>query len=212
MDIRRGSRINTDPFPKRAPKTQASRGAVQSMFPLEKFFWLNSLSPRSWISDSFRQDIGQTSTWKVLFLLKLFISKKSDQFLQSGGNLFGSALGHNDLTSMTSGKLHWENGFVCFETVSDYFRDHFSLSGQVKVGKFTSREVNWIWQIHVFVEQGRQKKKQTKQNKTNKQKQEWRTCKVVALLTEPIFCHFSRDAPVVSVCMVFYMYSSLRGG
>ena len=23
--------------------------------------------------------------------------KKSDQFLQSGGNLFGSALGHNDL-------------------------------------------------------------------------------------------------------------------
>ena len=52
-----------------------------------------------------------------------------------------------------------------------HFRDHFSLSGRVKVGKFTSREVK-IWQIHVAVEQGRQKKKQTKQNKTNNQKQE----------------------------------------
>ena len=34
---RRGSRINTDRFPKRAPKAQASRG-VQGMFPLGKFF------------------------------------------------------------------------------------------------------------------------------------------------------------------------------
>ena len=51
-----------------------------------------------------------------------------------------------------------------------HFRDHFSLSGHVKVGKFTSREVK-IWQIHIVVEQGR-KKEETKQNKTNKQKQE----------------------------------------
>ena len=50
-----------------------------------------------------------------------------------------------------------------------HFRDHFSLSGRVKVGKFTSREVK-IWQIHVVVEQGRKKRK--KQNKTNEQKQE----------------------------------------
>ena len=34
---RRGSRINTDRFPKRAPKAQASTG-VQGMLPLRKFF------------------------------------------------------------------------------------------------------------------------------------------------------------------------------
>ena len=34
---RRGSRINTDRFPKRAPKAQASSG-VQGMLPLRKFF------------------------------------------------------------------------------------------------------------------------------------------------------------------------------
>ena len=164
MDIRRGSRINTDPFPKRAPKTQASRGAVQSMFPLEKFFWLNSLSPRSWISDSFRQDIGQTSTWKVLFLLKLFISKKSDQFLQSGGNLFGSALGHNDLTSMTSGKLHWENGFVCFETFPTI--SVIISAYQVMLKSGSSRREKWTESGKFTSLLSRDGKKRNKQNKT----------------------------------------------
>ena len=42
---RRGSRINTDRFPKRASKVQASRGAggVQAHAPQKKFFDFNSL-------------------------------------------------------------------------------------------------------------------------------------------------------------------------
>ena len=42
---RRGSRINTDRFPKRASKVQASRGGggVQAHAPHKKFFDFNSL-------------------------------------------------------------------------------------------------------------------------------------------------------------------------
>ena len=51
---RRGSRINTDRFPERAPKVQASR-EVRKMFPWNLTPW----SPLSWVCESFRQDIGQ---------------------------------------------------------------------------------------------------------------------------------------------------------
>ena len=53
---RRGSRINTDRFPKRAPKAQAFAGSG-GMSQWEIFFLiLTSQSPLSWVSESFRQD------------------------------------------------------------------------------------------------------------------------------------------------------------
>ena len=56
--LMRGSRINTDRFPKRASRTQASR-EVRGMHPSEMFLISTSLSHLSWVSESFRQDIGQ---------------------------------------------------------------------------------------------------------------------------------------------------------
>ena len=52
-----GSRINTDRFLKRSPKVQASniRGS-EGMLPWQFFEFL---SPLSWVSESFRQAIGQ---------------------------------------------------------------------------------------------------------------------------------------------------------
>ena len=36
-----------------------------------------SLSPLSWVSESFRQDIGQFSTWKVFFIIKNIFFRKN---------------------------------------------------------------------------------------------------------------------------------------
>ena len=61
---RRGSRITTDQFPKRAPKTKACVGEG-GMIPREIFWILTSLSPLSRVSESFRQDIGQFH-WRII--------------------------------------------------------------------------------------------------------------------------------------------------
>ena len=52
-------RINTDGFPKRAPKAQDSRGCPGACSPGKIFSILTSWSPLSWVSESFRQDISQ---------------------------------------------------------------------------------------------------------------------------------------------------------
>ena len=55
-----------DRFPKRVPKAHASsevRGLGWA--PIGNFLDVYSLSPLSWVSELFRQDIGQMSTWKV---------------------------------------------------------------------------------------------------------------------------------------------------
>ena len=57
---------------------QTSRGfggrLPQEIFPL---------SPLSWVSESFRQDISQISTWKVFFVIKdIFIMKNLTTFLK----------------------------------------------------------------------------------------------------------------------------------
>ena len=64
---RRGSRITTDQFPKRAPKTKACvlGGGGGSIIPWEIFWILTSLSPLSRVSESFRQDIGQFH-WRII--------------------------------------------------------------------------------------------------------------------------------------------------
>ena len=38
---------------------------------------LTFCSPLSWVSESFRRDIGQISTWKVFFLLKEYLFMKN---------------------------------------------------------------------------------------------------------------------------------------
>ena len=53
---RRGSRINTDWFPIQAPKLLGGYGG---MLPQEIFWILTPSSPLSWVSESFRWDIGQ---------------------------------------------------------------------------------------------------------------------------------------------------------
>ena len=64
-----GSRINTDRFPKRAPEAQASSGA-RGRAPLGNFFGIfTPQSPFFWVPKSFRQDIGQISTWKKSFFI-----------------------------------------------------------------------------------------------------------------------------------------------
>ena len=65
--VRRGSRINTDCFPKRRPKVQASRGSQdQSFFDFQllKVPFLEFPSH----SDRILADIGQISTWKVFII------------------------------------------------------------------------------------------------------------------------------------------------
>ena len=68
---RHGCRINSDQFPNRVPKAKASRG-VWGHTPTGDFldFTVNSLSPLSWVSESFRQDIGYISTWKFFYYWK----------------------------------------------------------------------------------------------------------------------------------------------
>ena len=58
---RRGSRINTDPSPRHAPR---------------EFFFLTPQSRFSWVSESFSQDIGRILTWKVFFM-KIYLSMKT---------------------------------------------------------------------------------------------------------------------------------------
>ena len=67
----RGTRINTDRFPKLAPKAQSSSGVGRAS--PGNCLDFSPLSPLSWVSESFRQDIGQTSTWKVFLLLKVYL-------------------------------------------------------------------------------------------------------------------------------------------
>ena len=44
--------------------------------PQERFWIFNSLTSLSWVSESFRRDIGQILTWKVFFISKnIFITK-----------------------------------------------------------------------------------------------------------------------------------------
>ena len=105
---RRGSRINTDWFPKRALKIQASRG-ICKYTPPGNFWILTPKSPLSLVSESFIRDIGQfiilgwslanrriissrlismlcssiwskLSTWKVLYYEKDICYEKSDRF------------------------------------------------------------------------------------------------------------------------------------
>ena len=82
--LRRGSRINTDRFPKQAPKLPGGSGG---MLPWEIFWILTPLSSLSWVSESFRQDIAQFHSPRMKhcpicfpdFNLKSFC-EKSDRF------------------------------------------------------------------------------------------------------------------------------------
>ena len=69
--VRHGSRINTDRFPKRVQRRKLLGGSA-ACSPFGNFLDFNSL--KSWVSESFRKDIGTISTWKVLFLVKYIIS------------------------------------------------------------------------------------------------------------------------------------------
>ena len=84
--VRHGSRINTDRFPKRVQRRKLLGGSA-ACSPFGNFLDFNSL--KSWVSESFRKDIGTISPWKVLFLVKHIISffKNLTDF---GGNLCGS--------------------------------------------------------------------------------------------------------------------------
>ena len=57
----------------------SSRGAGQGACALlrETFWILTSKGPLSWVPESFRQDIGKISTWKVFFLLKINLFMKN---------------------------------------------------------------------------------------------------------------------------------------
>ena len=86
---RRGSRKNTDLFPKLNERRRRKlSGKSGGMLSLETFleFNLTPLSPFSWVSESFRQDIGQFHLpWmkpcnlKSLVLLKIYY-ENSDRF------------------------------------------------------------------------------------------------------------------------------------
>ena len=65
------SRLNTDRFPKRAPKTQVSSGVQEHAHPRKFFGFLIPKGPFPWVSESFRQDIGKISTWNVFFFFIL---------------------------------------------------------------------------------------------------------------------------------------------
>ena len=81
---RRGSRINTDRFPKRAPKEQASRW-VRGHAPLGNLFWIvTPQSPDSCVSQSLRQDIDWRSKPFSSFQLRNFFpNKKYDYYEKS---------------------------------------------------------------------------------------------------------------------------------
>ena len=66
------------------PKAQASRG-VWGQAPPENVLDFNSLkSPFPGFSESFRQDIGQISTWKVFFIIEnIFIMKNLTDFCKT---------------------------------------------------------------------------------------------------------------------------------
>ena len=64
------SGINTDRFPKRAPKVQASR-RIGGRAPPGNFFGFLLLKSPFLGSESFEQDIDQISPWKVFLLLKM---------------------------------------------------------------------------------------------------------------------------------------------
>ena len=82
MFTRRRSRINTDLFPKRAPKTQSFRGAEAcSPGKVLRYF---SLSPLSWVSESLRQDIGQFhSPWMKPCNLESFFFIKNISIMKN---------------------------------------------------------------------------------------------------------------------------------
>lgn len=80
------------------------------MLSLETFldFNLTPLSPFSWVSESFRQDIGQFHLpWmkpcnlKSLFLLKIYY-ENSDRFPYNGGSRCGSAPGKKNRARLSS--------------------------------------------------------------------------------------------------------------
>ena len=75
------SRINTDQFPKRVPKKQASRG-IWGILPQKTFFGIST--PKSLLSHSDRIftvcPIWQISIWKI-FWFNFIIIERSDQFL-----------------------------------------------------------------------------------------------------------------------------------
>ena len=92
--LRRGSRINTDRFPERAPKSQGSRGS-RVMFPRESV--PGFLSHSDWILTNSillglkALQIGglvllSISTWRVFLILKLIYCENSDRFLLNGAN------------------------------------------------------------------------------------------------------------------------------
>ena len=59
-------------FLKWAPNAQASSW-VQGGLPQDIFWIFTPYSPLPWVSESFTQDIGQISSWKVFLLLKIYL-------------------------------------------------------------------------------------------------------------------------------------------
>lgn len=76
MTCRHRSRIKTDRIPKRVQKAQAGSGG--RLFH-EFFGFLLLKGGLSWFSESFREDGGQISTWKV-FYENIFIMKNVMHF------------------------------------------------------------------------------------------------------------------------------------
>ena len=66
---KRGFRINTYRFPKQAPKLLGGYGV---MLPQEIFWILTPSSPLSWVSESFRWDIGQFNSPRIKYLSNPF--------------------------------------------------------------------------------------------------------------------------------------------
>ena len=50
---------------------------IRGRTPQGYFFYFYFLSPLSWFSQSFRQDIGQIATWKVFLLLTIYFFMKN---------------------------------------------------------------------------------------------------------------------------------------
>ena len=101
--IRSGSRINTDRFPKRAPKQArawpgegwggGAGGVVKDMLPGKFIFGILTFkSPLFWISESFRQDIGKFQ-WLLLLSkpvvdIRRVCSARSRALTKCSPNLF----------------------------------------------------------------------------------------------------------------------------
>ena len=72
--VRYRCRINTGQFPKWVPKEQASSGIKGHETPLKIIAWiLTVLSHPSWVSESFRWDIGQIFTLKIFLIKNILI-------------------------------------------------------------------------------------------------------------------------------------------